>query len=171
GAPSGSGGMSGSEAQQALDELQKYLAEENLADEVVLKREDRGLVVSLSEAGFFEPGKAQLKPGSDAMLDRIARMVKRMNRPIQIDGHTDNTPIRYSAFRSNLELSIARAAETYGALVERYGLEPAHIGAAGWGEWRPIASNDTPEGRARNRRVDIVILGSDLPSVLPAPTP
>jgi len=154
-------GMGAGEFQQALEELQRCLEEENLRDKVTLKQEERGLVISLSEAGFFEPGKADLKPESTTYLDKIAQTIKRLDRRIQIDGHTDNTPIRYSPYSSNLELSVARAARTHQLLVETYGCDPAKVGAAGWGEWHPVASNATAEGRAHNRRVDIVILGSD----------
>jgi chemotaxis protein MotB len=84
--------------------------------------------------------------------------VKPFNRPLRIEGHTDDVPISTREFRSNWELSTARAATVIRFLTERVGFDPRRLSAAGYGEFHPRVANDTPENRARNRRVDIVIL-------------
>jgi len=169
GAQGGSGGMSAGEIQQLFAELEHYLDEEGLRDKVSIKDEARGVVISLSEAAFFDPGQAELKVGSRQLLDGIARTIAKLDHPIQVEGHTDNTPVRFSRYSSNWELSAMRALRTAEYLVRTYGFEQSDITPAGHGDSRPIAPNSTPEGRSRNRRVDIVILDIHTPlTALPA---
>jgi chemotaxis protein MotB len=117
-----------------------------------------GLVVSLREVGFFNSGTAELLPDGQAPLARIARILNAKGFQIRLEGHTDNVPIHTAQFKSNWELSTARATEVVSLLVERYGFDPTQVSAAGYSEYRPVAGNDTEEGRKINRRVDLVIV-------------
>jgi len=114
----------------------------------------------LREAGFFESGSAQMKSASQAAFDRIAGMLRDRDYRLRIEGHTDNAPIHNSQFPSNWELSTSRATEIVRLLIVREGFGPARLSAAGYAEYYPVATNLTTEGRAMNRRVDIVILGN-----------
>jgi outer membrane protein OmpA-like peptidoglycan-associated protein len=110
--------------------------------------------------GNFESGSAQMKSSSQAAFDRIASMLRERDYRLRIEGHTDNAPIHNSQFPSNWELSTSRATEIVRLLIVREGFGPARLSAAGYGEYYPVATNLTMEGRAMNRRADIVILGN-----------
>jgi chemotaxis protein MotB len=141
-------------------ELETALASEIKRKEIAMHRESDGLVISLREAGFFESGSAQMKSASQAAFDRIASMLRGRDYRLRIEGHTDNAPIHNSQFPSNWELSTSRATEIVRLLIVREGFGPARLSAAGYAEYYPVATNLTTEGRAMNRRVDIVILGN-----------
>lgn len=117
-----------------------------------------GLVISLSEAGFFAPGEAVIDSQADAVINAIAENAKTTGANIRIEGHTDSTPISNAKFPSNWELSTARAASVLVRLTEK-GIAPERLSAAGYAGFQPIADNGTAEGRAQNRRVDVVIIG------------
>lgn len=140
------------------EELQKALQQEIAARAVALHRESEGLVVSLREFGFFDSGSATLRDSAYPALDRIAAILAARTCRLRIEGHTDNVPIHTAQMASNWELSTARATELVRLLITRYGFSPERLSAAGYAEYHPIASNDTPQGRAQNRRVDLVIL-------------
>lgn len=144
-------------------ELETALAAELKRQEIAMRREADGLVISLREAGFFESGVARMKPSSVAAFDRIAGLLREREYRLRIEGHTDNAPIHTLQFPSNWELSTARATEIVRLLIMRDGFAPDRLSAAGYAEFHPVASNRNPEGRAMNRRVDIVIL-SQAPS-------
>jgi chemotaxis protein MotB len=139
-------------------ELQQALQHEISVHTVALHREIEGLVISLREFGFFDSGSAALKPSALPALDRIASILAVRSCRLRIEGHTDNVPIHTAQMASNWELSAARSTELVRLLILRYRFSPARLAAAGYAEYHPIASNDTPQGRAQNRRVDIVIL-------------
>ena len=122
-----------------------------------------GLVISLSGNVLFDSGKSDLKPAGLTLLDTLGDRLVRMPNELRIEGHTDNIPIATPLYPSNWELSSARATTVARYLAER-GLSPARLIAAGYGEHRPVVPNDTREGRARNRRVDIVILSGSAAS-------
>jgi chemotaxis protein MotB len=153
------------------NELQDALHNEIAQHQVALHRETDGLVVSLREFGFFDSGSANLKPESLPALDRIASILAVRTYRLRIEGHTDNIPIHTVQMPSNWELSTARATELVRVLIIGHRFAPARLSAAGYAEYHPIASNLTLQGRAQNRRVDIVILGAQTPngSVLPRP--
>jgi len=141
------------------DKLRRILDELLLDETVRMKIEARGLVISLQEAALFPAGGAAFRPGSEALLDTVAKAVTvTRDRQVRLEGHTDNRPIQTKQFPSNWELSSARATEVMRALQQADSFDPSNVSIAGYGEHRPIAPNDTPEGRAQNRRVDIVIL-------------
>jgi chemotaxis protein MotB len=115
-----------------------------------------GLVISLHEIGFFPSGSADIRPASIPMLASLAAALP--SGPLRIEGHTDNVPIHNAQFASNWELSTARATAIARLLLEHGHIDPANLSAAGYAEFHPVASNDTAEGRAQNRRVDIILL-------------
>jgi len=140
-------------------ELETALAGEIKRNEIAMRIEPDGLVISLREVGFFESGSAQMKSASEAAFDRIAIMLRRHDYRLRIEGHTDNTPIHNTQFPSNWELSTSRATEIVRLLIVRNGFAPERLSAAGYADYHPVATNLTKEGRGTNRRVDIVIIG------------
>jgi two-component system copper resistance phosphate regulon response regulator CusR len=143
-------------------ELQQALQHEISLHTVALHREAEGLVISLREFGFFDSGSAILKTSALPALDRIASILAVRTCRLRIEGHTDNIPIHTAQMASNWELSTARSTELVRLLILRYGFPPQRLSAAGYAEYHPIASNDTPQGRAQNRRVDVVILSEHI---------
>lgn len=124
------------------------------------------LTVNILDRILFDSGEAVLKPGGAAVLDKVAAVLaQHPTLKIHVIGHTDNVPIRSSArsrFASNWELSTARATAAVRYLTESAGVAPGRLGVVGYGEFRPIADNATPEGRARNRRIAITILSDEV---------
>jgi chemotaxis protein MotB len=122
---------------------------------------------------LFDSGEADLKPAGAAVLRKVATILAaHPNLKIHVIGHTDNVPIRANArsrFASNWELSTARATAAVRFLTELAGVDPRRLGAVGYGEFRPVADNATPEGRARNRRIAITILSEELAGADTAP--
>jgi chemotaxis protein MotB len=141
-------------------ELRDALRKEIALHEVALRRESDGLVISLKEFGFFDSGSAVLKPESHAALDRIASILSIRTYKLRIEGHTDNIPIHTAQLASNWELSTARATEIVRVLIVEHQFAPERLAAAGYAQYHPIASNLTAQGRAQNRRVDIVVLST-----------
>jgi chemotaxis protein MotB len=126
---------------------------------VSLNMEDRGLVITFLDEVLFDSGKTKIKSEAYPALDQVADVItaKAADLNVGIEGHTDNEPIKYSGWKSNWELSTARATSVLHYLVEK-GVVPEKLAATGYGEYRPVVSNDTPEGRRKNRRVEIVIV-------------
>ncbi len=150
-----------------LDELgqTKRLLEDRLNQEiqdkqVSLRMGERGLVIDMVGDVLFDSGKAKIRHEAYAMLDKVAGVLRENAAQfnIGIEGHTDNQPIRLSGWKSNWELSTARSLSILHYLVGEKGISPERVSAIGYGEYHPIASNDTAEGRKLNRRVEIVIL-------------
>jgi chemotaxis protein MotB len=141
-------------------ELRQLAGSAALAGRVRIGEDRRGVVVSLAEGGFFESGSSDVRQDAMIALDQLAQSLKSHDQvePLEltIEGHTDDRPVRDHR-RTNWDLSTARATAVVARLVDRHAFSPAKLAAAGYGEWRPVAPNDTPEGRARNRRVDILV--------------
>jgi chemotaxis protein MotB len=133
---------------------------QTLGSRALVTRTGRGLVISLAEAGFFAPGEAALREDALSLVDTLADALRDSDAPLRIEGHTDSTPISSSRYPSNWELSTARAASVLAHLTAR-NIASARLSVAGYADERPIADNSTPEGRALNRRVDIVILSNN----------
>jgi len=144
------------------NELSQALHNEMALHEVAMHRETDGLVVSLREFGFFDSGSAAIKPDSLPALDRIASILSIRTCRLRIEGHTDNVPIHTAQMASNWELSTARATEVIRVLIIGHRFAPERLSAAGYAEFHPAASNLTAQGRAQNRRVDIVILSAQV---------
>jgi chemotaxis protein MotB len=127
------------------------------------------LTVNIIDRVMFDSGEAILKPDGESVLRKIAAVLAaHPELKIQVVGHTDNVPIR-TRFPSNWELSTARALAAVHFLTEKAGVDPRRVGAAGYGEYRPIADNATAEGRARNRRIAITVLPDELAGADAAP--
>ncbi|MCS7163911.1 MAG: OmpA family protein [Thermodesulfovibrio sp.] len=137
-----------------IEDLRKLL---NDISGVNIKSDARGIVITLPDSLLFSSGSAELKPDSIEALIRISEKLKEIPGKVAIEGHTDNVPIRSSIYKSNWELSAARASSVLHFLLQR-GLSPDRFLIAGYGEYKPIAPNDTDEGRAKNRRVELIIL-------------
>lgn len=138
------------------DEMASLISQANGGIEI--KRDERGVVISMMDKFLFESGSAQLKESSRSVVDAAASALKKFPNMIRIEGHTDNVQISNREFRSNWQLSSMRAINVAEYFINVRGISPERISATGYAEYKPIAPNDTPEGRARNRRVDIVIL-------------
>jgi chemotaxis protein MotB len=121
-----------------------------------------GLVISLHDAGFFSSGSAEVTPGSLHILTSIVDALP--NRPIRVEGHTDNVPIHNAQFATNWELSTARASAIARFVIDQQKIDPVKISAAGYAEYHPVSSNATEDGRTQNRRVDIILLSGQAPS-------
>jgi chemotaxis protein MotB len=149
----------GVDVDELRKELESALGDEIRKHEVQMRMTPEGLVVSLREVGFFSSGEAVLLEDGQATLARIATILGGKGFEIRVEGHTDNVPIHTSEFKSNWELSTARATQVVSLLIEKYSFDPLLISAAGYSEYRPIGSNDSAQGRAANRRVDLVVVG------------
>jgi chemotaxis protein MotB len=139
-------------------ELQQTLSNQVATHTVSIQMGRDGLVISLREAGFFTSGSAALKPETVDTLRQIASALSRTPYDLRIEGHTDSIPIHNPEFDSNWELSTARATNIARLLLALNTMPPDRISAAGYAEFHPVAGNDTDEGRAKNRRVDLVVL-------------
>ncbi|RME34716.1 MAG: flagellar motor protein MotD [Gammaproteobacteria bacterium] len=143
-----------------LDEIAGDLEEKlsPLIDQklIKVKRKDNWVEVEMKTNILFDSGSARLAVGAIPILKELGEVFKNFGNPIQVEGFTDNRPINTPAFPSNWELSAARAASVV-HLFQRLGVDPERMAAIGYGEYHPVASNDTPEGRAQNRRVVIII--------------
>lgn len=137
--------------------IEAYLTKAGAQDKVSVSITQRGLVVSLKEAGFFDSGSAALKHSSVALLNDVMGSLSGYSNMLRIEGHTDNVPISSAAFPSNWELSTARATNVLQHLMKQ-DFEPQRMSAAGYGEYHPVADNSSAEGRQKNRRIDIVLI-------------
>lgn len=159
-----SGGVSYEElitpTQEIFKELTDYLSSHNLSEQVTMHIEPQGLVLSLNEKVFFESGKAEIQPAYKSNLLEISEILKTFDNHISIEGHTDNVPIHNTYFKSNWELAAVRATNVVSLLITDGHIDPSKLSATSYGEYRPVASNDTPDGRAKNRRIDIILLSN-----------
>jgi chemotaxis protein MotB len=140
------------------DEIAALLTGENQVH-IDLTNSETATVISLAEAGSFAVGKADLTAAAERVIGKLADLLRSRAVSIRVEGHTDDRPIRTSKYESNWELSTARASRVVVFLVEQGGFSPDRLSAAGYGEFRPKVPNLTNEDRARNRRVDIVVIG------------
>jgi chemotaxis protein MotB len=156
-----------SELEKAKGLLEKQLQKEIGDKEVRLEMAERGLAIIFLAEVLFDSGKADIRKEAYEVLDKIAKVLKEnlSGRNIGIEGHTDNEPIKYSGWKSNWELSTARATSVLHYLVDQKGIEPKVVSATGYGEYRPVDSNATTEGRRQNRRVEIVILPKNIEKI------
>jgi len=148
------------ELSQAKQLLEGRLGREIQNNQVSLKMMEKGLVITVVGDLLFDSGKAKIRPEADGILNKVAKILKEnlpQNR-VGIEGYTDNTPIRHSNWKSNWELSSARALSVLHYLVDNEGIAPERLSAIGYGEFNPLSDNDTKSNRQLNRRVEIVIM-------------
>jgi chemotaxis protein MotB len=138
--------------------LESVLGRDSNLPGIEVATSTRGLVGSLPEAGSFPAGRAELSDAARTVMLDMADQLRPLPNQIRVEGHTDDVPIHTALFASNWELSTARATTVVQLLIEAGGLDPARLAAAGYAEYRPRLPNDSPDHRARNRRVDIVVL-------------
>ena len=141
-----------------VDKIQEIIDKNALTDSVKVREEDSGVVLQLSENVLFDLGKADLKPESIKVLDIISTLIPSISNEIMVQGHTDNIPISSGTYKSNWELSTARAITVLRYFIETKGFDPTRFSATGYGEYKPLVDNSTEENRAINRRVDILIV-------------
>lgn len=130
------------------------------SEDVTITQGEDWLELEIKSRVLFESGEARLARAAVPIIGEIADILQSAANPIQVEGFTDNNPINTPRFPSNWELSAARAASVV-HLLDRYGIQPDRMSAIGYGEYKPIADNDTEEGRQKNRRVVLVVLGRD----------
>jgi chemotaxis protein MotB len=156
----------------SLTYLTQALSKEIKDGKIEIHLESRGLVVSLRQGTFFPSGEDVLDPATFDSIAKIASVIKEQPNSVRLEGHTDAAPIHTARFPSNWELSAARSIAVLALLNSRYNIPRGRMAIAGYADTMPVASNDTDEGRAHNRRVDIVILNQqvllpDVPSAQP----
>lgn len=161
-------GPSAKQVFELEQQLQSAMGSELKNHEMEMSITPEGFVISLKELGFFNSGHAELLPGAAQKIEKIASILSAHGLDLRVEGHSDNQPIHNAQFRSNWELSTARAMTVVSLLVDQAGFDPKKVSVAGYGEYRPIADDSTPEGRKMNRRVDLVVLGT-APVRLPLP--
>jgi chemotaxis protein MotB len=142
----------------SMESLRAALKPEIEKGQLQITLQKRGLVISLREAAFFASGNDAVYRGTYVSIEKIARAIAAVPSQVRLEGHTDSVPIHNSHFRSNWELSAARSIAMLELLVSKFDIPPQRLAVAGYADTVPIESNDTDEGRAHNRRVDIIIL-------------
>lgn len=147
---------------RVLARLSQQLGEEIVTGRVSLEMDRRGLIVSIRETGTFETGRADLSASARRLVTRLAEPLGALANPIRVEGHTDDVPIHTARYESNWELSTARAVNVVAFLVQEMDFDAARLSAAGYSEFRPRFSNDSVWNRARNRRVDLIVLDPDV---------
>ncbi|MDP3731841.1 MAG: flagellar motor protein MotB [Candidatus Omnitrophota bacterium] len=156
-----------SELEKAKLELEDALKKEIGNYKAKLEITERGLVITFLSEVFFDSGKDVTREDGKGSLQKVAEVLNRdvPNSNVAIEGHTDNQPIKYSGWKTNWELSSARALAVLHYLVDECKVKPTRLSANGYGEYRPVAANDTKENMQKNRRVEIVILPSKISKV------
>jgi len=156
-----------SELEKAKLELEEALKKEIGNYKAKLEMTERGLVITFLSEVFFDSGKDVIREDGKGSLQKVGEVLNQ-NVPdsnVAIEGHTDNQPIKYSGWKTNWELSSARALAVLHYLVDECTVKPTRLSANGYGEFRPVAANDTKENTQKNRRVEVVILPSEISKI------
>lgn len=140
------------------EKVSDYVEQEGLAAEVTVSMNKRGVFVDIKEAILFDPGSANLKAGGEQVLQKLEGLVNDFENDLVIEGHTDDVPMSTAQFPSNWDLSTARAISVLDYLIKFENVDPSRLSAIGYSEYKPILPNDSPENRAVNRRVNILII-------------
>lgn len=150
-----------SELAKIFEELELLIREHGLTNDVSISFSSKGLVMQLSEHTLFDVGVVSLSPESISLLQKIGAVISKTSYRVRIEGHTDNLPINTEKFPSNWELSTARAVNVLRYFIDTHKISPHRLFAVGFGEYQPLGSNDTPDQRAKNRRVEILFVAKD----------
>jgi chemotaxis protein MotB len=148
------------EFNKTKEEIDKFIKENNLTGSVETELTDRGLQIRLKNSLLFDSGKADINPGVYTEITKVGKILNKVDGYIRIEGHTDNVPMGIGSIKSNWQLSSMRASNIAEYLIKMSGISPERVAAIGYGEYRPVGDNNTAEGRAKNRRVDIVIVNN-----------
>ena len=151
-------GATGIDIEALRRQLEAAIGEELKDGQVTMSVTPEGFVISLKEMGFFDSGQAVLRPGGAGKIEQIAKVLSQHGLNLRVEGHSDDQPIHTAQFDSNWQLSTARAMAVLMLLINKSGLDPGKISLAGYGQYRPIADNASPDGRKMNRRVDLVVV-------------
>lgn len=143
--------------QQAEAKLKQFVQQNGLGDKVLVELNERGVQITLRDVAIYDPGSADLKQDATRVLMGIAPFLQTLPNKISVEGHTDNLPIHNAQFRSNFELSTERAVNVL-HFFQEHEVPGEKMSATGYGEYSPIADNNTADGRAANRRVNVIIL-------------
>ncbi|TCO79940.1 flagellar motor protein MotB [Marinisporobacter balticus] len=147
------------------EQIEEYLENNEMEQQILVDLDARGLLLRFKDNVLFDSGYAQLKPVAKKTLEFIADLLKQeefIEKYIRIEGHTDADPIIHSKkFPTNWELSVTRASNVVRFLIEEADMSPQKLSASGYSKYHPVAPNDSVENKAKNRRVDIVILRSE----------
>ena len=149
------------EIEEMYNKLKEFIEENGLSDVIDITDTDRGVLIQLSDNVLFQSAKATLIEESKGVLNEISGLISKLPNRILVEGHTDTVPINTAQFPTNWELSVDRAVNVVRYFVEEKGLNPSRFTAAGYGEYQPIAPNDTATNMALNRRVNILILSEE----------
>jgi chemotaxis protein MotB len=140
------------------ERMKKFVKDKNLKKFVEVNMDEERIKIVMQNPILFDVGKAELKPSALRVLDEVATLIKYTTHDVVVEGHTDNVPISTPQYPSNWELSAARAFSVINYFIKEKNIAPTRLSACGYGEYRPVAPNDTPENRALNRRIEISIL-------------
>lgn len=144
------------------EKVKEYLEENQLNASIEeVTSDERGIIIELRDNILFESGQAELIPGSADVLNKVNALISTLPNNIVVEGHTDNVPISNARFPSNWELSTVRATTVLRYFTETCGQDPSRISAAGYGEYKPVVENTTDENKAKNRRVNILIVANN----------
>ncbi|AMA74261.1 MULTISPECIES: OmpA family protein [Aneurinibacillus] len=146
--------------EQIKEKMEQYTQAKGLDKNVKINIDQNGINVTITGTVLFAIGDATLQPEAKKVIKDMFNFINSIDNPLRIEGHTDNVPIHNARYPSNWELSAARAMNLVRYLAEEYKIKPERLSGAGYGEYHPVAPNDTPENRAKNRRVEIMILSS-----------
>jgi len=153
-------GNDSGDGDQKYNRIRSILSDEIANGLVEVERDGDKIILRLGEQDSFDSGRAELKGSFEATLKQVGLALKDVGGMIKISGHTDNVPVGFSSrYQSNWDLSAARSASVADYILDSSGLQPGNISVAGFADSKPIASNDTPEGRARNRRIEVMVDG------------
>lgn len=155
----GAAGIESLSMAQMKSDIEALASELNLGDSIVVVIDDLGIHIRIKDTVLFDSAKATINPSAEPIMEKIGMIIRALpNNYLRVEGHTDNLPINNSQFTSNWELGANRATNVTKLLIKKCGITPTKITALSHGEFRPIATNNTVEGRAQNRRVEILIL-------------
>jgi chemotaxis protein MotB len=150
--------FSGKKTEQKVEEKKDDRQMEELKKIALVEETESRIKITLPAPVLFDIGKADVKSETGQILSEISKPLKESKYPITVEGHTDNIPMSGGKYKSNWHLSAARAFAVLNYLTEKEGISPARMSALGYGEYQPVASNDTEEDRAKNRRIDIILV-------------
>lgn len=142
---------------KAVENLSKIIRQKNLGGIIKVRENSKGIHITIGDPALFETGRAEIKPSILPVLAEIVNVINTGSENIRVEGHTDSIPIHNLQFKDNWELSIARALSVIRFVRSQNGIDPIRLQPVGCGEYHPVASNETEDGRALNRRVEIFI--------------